>query len=897
MLSRLRDRWRRYPAWSARHPWTVLVALGLVCGASLLAARDLCIVADLGAVLPEDAPSVRNLRLAAQRVGSTEALYITAQSPDRRANRRFLAEVAAAIGRWPERPEVFFRLDVRYFRDRALYYADVADLEAVRDGLARRVRWEKVHSNPAYIDLEGEPPPAIVPPGLVDKYRAKLGDDFGDPGEWFAGWEEDGADKGRGAAAGSGAVGEGGGTGGARGAADGGDAAEDEDAAEADGGTDDDGFVYLETEAAGATPGAPAETATVLLVRFRGSAVDLDLARAAVERADCLIGFRPAEECGGVVTRRAEPLRPADYHPRMRAETGGAFRSRVVEAAAIAQDVRTATLAAAAAMTLLILLAFRQLRALAYVLLPLGAGMVVCLGVAALLLGSLNVLTAFIFAVLMGLGIDFGIHLGRRYREEREAGVSHVEALERTFRGTGRAAGAALSTTAAAFAVLIPSSFRAFSEFGLLCLFGLPASMVTAFAAFPAVATLAERWRPQRIRRGTGSRCGAAAPPRRRFAIGALAALGLVTALCGALAAELEFDYDYGKLGSARTVRGGLPTRSAVRGYTSSPALLLAETPEQARAAAEQARRRVAAGAPGVREVAALDSFVPPDQERKAALLREIDEWMSDPAFGFYEDRLDDRQFARLERWRERLRMAPVAPDAAGFPDWARALFRERDGRTEGRFAYLLTDGNLNDGREAIRLQERWPSLRLPDGTTVPVASSAFVFADIIRFLREEGAAVTGLALLAVLGLLLAHFRRVAPAVLAYVPLLVGFVWFLGLLAVFDLPVTLYSAVVFPVVAGTGIDGAIHLMHRYRERGRGSIGEALRRTGPAVALSTLTTAAGFGALTCTGHRGLATLGWTAVVGLGAVLAATLAVLPVLVVLCEGRGAWSGRGTV
>ena len=171
MLSRLRDRWRRYPAWSARHPWTVLVALGLVCGASLLAARDLCIVADLGAVLPEDAPSVRNLRLAAQRVGSTEALYITAQSPDRRANRRFLAEVAAAIGRWPERPEVFFRLDVRYFRDRALYYADVADLEAVRDGLARRVRWEKVHSNPAYIDLEGEPPPAIVPPGLVARSR------------------------------------------------------------------------------------------------------------------------------------------------------------------------------------------------------------------------------------------------------------------------------------------------------------------------------------------------------------------------------------------------------------------------------------------------------------------------------------------------------------------------------------------------------------------------------------------------------------------------------------------------------------------------------------------------------------------------------------------------------
>lgn len=896
MWARWRDRLRRYPAWSAGHPWTVLVALGLACGASLLAARDLRIVADLGAVLPEDSPSVRNLRLAAERVGSTEALYITAQSPDREANRRFLAEVAAAIGRWPERPEVFFRLDVRYFRDRALYYADTPDLEAVRDGLARRVRWEKVHSNPAYIDLEGDPPPEIVPPGLIDKYRAKLGDDFGDPEEWFAGVTGDGAEDdtdaagGGGAPAGSGAAGGGGAPAGSGAAGEG-------DAPAGSGAAAGDGFVYLETEVAGAAPGAPVETATVLLVRFRGSAVDLDLAREAVGRADCLIGRRPAEECASVEMGRAEPLRPAEFHPGMRAETGGAFRSRVVEAAAIAEDVRTATLAAAAAMALLILLAFRQFRALVYVLLPLGAGMVVCLGVAALLLGSLNVLTAFIFAVLMGLGIDFGIHLGRRYREERVAGRPHVEALERTFRGTGRAAGAALWTTAVAFATLIPSSFRAFSEFGLLCLFGLPVSMVVAFAAFPAVATLAERWRPQRVQRAAGETRGAAASPRRRFAAGALAAAGLVTALCGALAAGLDFDYDYGKLGSARSVRGGLPTRSAVRGYTSSPALLLAETPEQARAAAQEARRRVAAGEPGVREVAALDSFVPADQERKAALLREMDEWMSDPAFGFYEDRLDDEPFARLERWRQRLRTPPVDPGAAGFPDWARALFRERDGRTEGRFAYLLTDGNLNDGREAMRLQERWQSLRLPDGTTVPVASSAFVFADIIRFLREEGAAVTGLALLAVLGLLLAHFRRAGPALLAYVPLLVGFVWFLGLLAAFDLRVTFYSAVVFPIVVGTGIDGAIHLVHRYRELGRGSIGEALRRTGPAVALSTLTTAAGFGALALTGHRGLATLGWTAVIGLGAVLAATLAVLPVLAVLSERRRPWSGGGTV
>ena len=845
--------------------------MALVCGAALFAARDLCIVADLAAVLPEDSPSVRHLALAAERIGSTEALYVTAQSPDRAANRRLLAEVAAAVERWPERPEVFFRLDVRYLRDRVLYYADVEDLQAVRDALERRVRWEKIHSNPAFIDLGDDPPPEIVPQKLIDEYRTRWGPDFGDPDEWF------GVANGR--------------AGGSR--------AESPGAGEARATTPaGDDFVYLETDVAPAARGAPPLAATVLLVRFRGSAVNLDFARAMVRRAECLLGSRPAAECRGEALGREAPLDPRAFHPAMRAEPGGAFRSRVTEAEEIGREVRVATVAAAAAMVLLLLLAFRRLRALFYVLVPLAAGMIVCLGAAALLLGRLNVLTAFIFAVLMGLGIDFGIHLRRRYQEEREAGRSHNEALERTYRGTGSASWAAMLTTAAAFATLLPSSFRAFSEFGLLCLVGLPASMLVAFAAFPAVATLAERLCPMRVRARAGAARRPVAPPSRRFAAVSLAALALATAACAVFALRLDFDYDYGRLGSARSVHGGLPTRSAVRGYTSSPALLLADSPEQARAACDAVRRRLREGDPHVRDAVILDTFVPLDAARKSALLADMRRLMEQPSFGFYEDGLDDRDLERLDRWRARLGLGAVDPADPGFPEWARALFRELDGRSDGRFVYLLTSGDLNDGREAMRLQERWQTVRLPDGSVVLVASSDFVFADIIWHLRSEGTLVTGLAMLGVLLALLAHFRRPGPALLAFVPFAVGFVWFVGLLAVFGCGVTIYSAVVFPIVVGTGIDAAIHLLHRYRELGPGSAGEVLRRTGPPVVLSTITTAAGFASLIFTGHGGLASLGRTAVIGLLSVLGATLAVLPGLLVLFERRpAAVGGRHSV
>ncbi|MBI5500215.1 MAG: MMPL family transporter [Deltaproteobacteria bacterium] len=880
MRRRLVEWLHGYPTWCAAHPWTVLLVVGLLCGTSLLAARDLRIVADLAAVLPEDSPSVRNLRLAAERIGSTEALYVTAQSPDRAANRRLLGEVAAAMARWPERPEVFFRLDARYFRDRALYYADAEDLQVVRDALERRVRWEKVHSNPAYVELRDDPAPEIVPREIREKYRRRLGRELGDPDEWFGVPEPAAALppaprlEGRGSVAGDGAEVLRGGTGDGQGSA-----------AEAPG---DDGSVYLETEVAPERPGGTGQTATVLLARFHGSAVNLDFARAMVRRADCLLGARTAEDCAGETLGRPGPLDPRAFHPAMRAEPGGAFRSRVVEADAIGREVRVATVAASLAMVLLILLAFRRLRALVYVLLPLAAGMIVCLGAAALVLGQLNVLTAFIFAVLMGLGIDFGIHLGRRYQEEREAGRDHGEALARTYRGTGSASWAAMLTTTVAFATLLPSGFRAFSEFGLLCLFGLPVSMLVAFATFPAVATLSERSWPMRVRLVAGGDGRRARPPSRRFAAMALLLLALATAACAVFALRLDFDYDYGALGSARTVRGGLPTKSAARGYSSSPALVLADSPGEARAAYAEARRRIREGDPQVRDAATLESFVPADQPRKAELLRDMGRLMDEPSFGFYEDRLDDEDWERLDRWRERLRLPPVRLVDGEFPSWARALFRELDGRSDGRFVYLMTSGNLNDGREAMRLQERWQTLRLPDGSAVPVASSAFVFADIIRQLRTEGALVTGLSMLAVLAVLFVHFRRPWTALLAFVPFAVGFVWFLGLLAVFGCGVTFYSAVVFPIVIGTGIDAAIHLVHRWRELGPGSVGEALRRTGPPVALSTLTTAAGFASLMFTGHGGLASLGLAAVIGLLSVLGATLAVLPVLLALLDRR---------
>ena len=851
----------RYTRWAVHNPWTVL-AVGLAtCIAAALAAQRLRVSSDLAALLPDDTPSVANLRLAADRLGSTDLLYIAVQSPDSAANRRYLDRVAAVVSRWPEHPLVLHKLAAGYFVEHALYYVDLADLEAIRENLRRRIGWEKVHSNPAYIDLEDSVPPEIVPQDLRDKYEHhKLVKLLTGTGE---------------------------------------DAKRNEDRPRLTAVED----VYLEREVDVAGDGrrpSARETISVLAVRFRSSTVNIEFARHVVTRAECLIGAGDGSECRdprhwpGARDLPAEArvvLDPRTFHPRMRVDTGGAIRTRVRETQALIADGSAAAWRSLGVMAALVFLSFRRLRALAYVLAPLVVSTTLCLALAVVLLPQLNIITVFTFAILVGMGIDFGIHLGKRYEEERRAGSDHEQATVRALVGIGRPAMIAMLTTVACFVLLTASPLPAFREFGELCALGLPLSLLIAYALFPAIATVTERMWPVRIRPAASS--GDAAPSSSPALSwnGSIVALGVtllsvVVALTAA--AGLRFEYDSGKLGTRRPIAPAVDARQATRGYTASLMLALAGSPEQARELERLLSSRMDAGSERLRAVLGLSSFVPDEQQRKSLVLRDMDRLMDDPSFGFYEDELSDEEFEDLQEWRRRLRAQPVVADASVFPPWTRDLFVERDGRTTGNVVYLVPDANMGDARDARDMQHRYQAIHLPGGATVPVAATGFVYADVVFGMRQEAPWVTGLAALGILAMVLIALRDPRRALITMVPLAVGLAWLFGLMAAFDVSLTFYATVILPVVLGTGIDGAIYLHWRYLELGPGFVTTALRRTAPPVMLSSITTMAGFGSLLFAHHDGLGSMALVAVLGLGCVLAAVLLTFPPLLRVLEGR---------
>ena len=82
----------------------------------------------------------------------------------------------------------------------------------------------------------------------------------------------------------------------------------------------------------------------------------------------------------------------------------------------------------------------------------------------------------------------------------------------------------------------------------------------------------------------------------------------------------------------------------------------------------------------------------------------------------------------------------------------------------------------------------------------------------------------------------------------------------------------------------------MHLVHRYREEGPGSIRRVLRSTGEHVGMGALTTLIGFAGLLLSFHPGLRSIGLLAAVGIGTTIAAALLFLPALIQVLEDRGA-------
>ena len=102
----------------------------------------------------------------------------------------------------------------------------------------------------------------------------------------------------------------------------------------------------------------------------------------------------------------------------------------------------------------------------------------------------LDMATAMIASVAVGIAVDDTIHVYHGYISRKNAGVRPVQALARTFSHAGRAVVTTTIILSAQFMILVSSLFQPTTHFGLLTSIGLWAALVFDLLLLPAIIIL-----------------------------------------------------------------------------------------------------------------------------------------------------------------------------------------------------------------------------------------------------------------------------------------------------------------------------------------------------------------------------------------------------------------------
>ena len=134
--------------------------------------------------------------------------------------------------------------------------------------------------------------------------------------------------------------------------------------------------------------------------------------------------------------------------------------------------------------------------------------------------------------------------------------------------------------------------------------------------------------------------------------------------------------------------------------------------------------------------------------------------------------------------------------------------------------------------------------------------------------------------------LVVAEFRDLQLSVLALLPTAIGLIWTAGLLALANVQLDLFATFAVVTFVGIGVDYGIHLVHRYQEHRDAR--RATSELAPVILVAAAITLLGYATLVWSSYAPLRSIGIVSTVSVIALAAASVLVLPALLMRASER---------
>jgi hypothetical protein len=141
---------------------------------------------------------------------------------------------------------------------------------------------------------------------------------------------------------------------------------------------------------------------------------------------------------------------------------------------------------------------------------------------------------------------------------------------------------------------------------------------------------------------------------------------------------------------------------------------------------------------------------------------------------------------------------------------------------------------------------------------------------------------------LCIITVLIIYYRNLKLMLFSITPVLIGLASLIGIMPVLGLHFNFINLIVIPMIVGIGIDDGVHFTNTYVKSEHLNFSESMFQTGRAVILTSLTTLVGFGSIALSHYPGLRSMGYVAVIGIGACMLASIVVLPAIFSLMRNK---------
>lgn len=540
--------------------------------------------------------------------------------------------------------------------------------------------------------------------------------------------------------------------------------------------------------------------------------------------------------------------------------------------AMLQSDLRTTMLIAFLFVVILLVYFYRSPIKALIPLIPLVFGVTMTLGFMGFLGIPIDMVTTVVGAMIVGMGIDYGVHVTNRYYEERKRGRSIEEAAEEAIAETGKALLGAALTTIAGFAALSLSILPSLQRLSLTLIMGLSLAALNAIVITPAVIILEEdlmkkirgHYEVPEIRAHSGLVArtfhvfGKTVRDHPKTFLGAIF---LITLLFGYGLTQVTTEVRLEKM-----IPEGVPEIEVMKDV------------------------RYEFG--GQDEV---DILVKADDVRDPAIVRDIYRFeRSIEADSYYNNVFEANSIADIVMQKygympeDREKIKEALEEAQGqnlvSDDYSMTIIQFK-----GNFGGVRPD----DFRRIMRYFDRQAQdADFPPGVEVRPAGDSHLNYVLDGLTNQELGKISTYGTFLVVLVVLLLFRRPKISIAMILPMFLGALWTVGYMGLAGIPFSQTLAGVISMIVGLGVDYGMHLTHRFleelREGNPHPIITSLEGVGPGILVGALTTAGGFLALLAAELTAVHDFGKTLAVGIFASMFAAFIVTPALLQIFYGN---------